>query len=627
MKSKLMGILALASCVMLAGCGKNSGSEDPKDDPVGPAPEPVSAVIEIKDFPSDIAVGEEIELADYIDVSGGKDGETFSLDFDDESFLKISLLSDTKLLCEEKGNVNFTVNYGGERKDGSFVIGSALLKNFTNGIKNAGYDYGIIYQDYDYDYYHWENYGEKYMIDKFFDGENFGGFIEGPEDGRVYSYIIDDDDQFVFSISGNEPEYIRDYSKPLVLPTSGYTVKEEGTGSKKSEYLSIEENDEGVVKNICIDFFDFSAENIEYILAANKIKLTAFEVEETVFTYGKETIPVYMAYALITGADESSIYWGKEVYLDAKGITFDKDLLFRDDAEAYIESGEQPKSSFTLDVQQIADAINKHNYQIDYSYNWYEATISKDGKNVTRGKAVGYNPFIDPADMDKEGQYIVDFYNACGSFSAYMSEDKTFSDLPHAGGIGMINRFNGVENVAYEYSEQQDGTYKAKKEDLAASIYDPYNDDMYINYQFMTGAVIGEWPSVYSKFFINSGSESATENVYHLSGGSCEDFFICLCYDAVPDSLYPEDYIIGNFNTLPNVAGFMYEQDEIRTFDVVVTEKLSGGELTELIFDFSLVQAHENNLGQIDAYYQYAITVSFNFNDCDMPEFDVVFQD
>ena len=658
MKSKLMGIFALASCVMLAGCGNNPGpdpkhehsfSTDWKSDDANhwhecscgekadtaahldednngkcdvcshavPKKEPV---IEIAALPSDLVNGDEIDLADYITVQYGKG--SYSINFDDESFAKISLLTDTKIKLEATGTIKFTVDYSGKSKEGTLVVGSAFAKEFSNLVKNAGYDYAEIYQD-EYDDYHWENYGEKFVIDLYYSENASGGYLEAP-DKMVYSFELDDtSSEFTFSITGNEPEFISDYSKPLALPISGYEVCVEGEGSKAYEYLKLSENDEGVVRNIILDFFNIDERSLDAVLQTYNLAISSFQViEDYVEVEDGVKMQIFDTYAMVKDLDPESETFDKELWLANTMLSFDKDFFFRDEVQAYIDSGEQPKSSYQLSVDKIAEAVNKHNYTVSYDYGWYDCSVSKDGTRLIRGEKRDDNPFVDELTT---GDLIHDYFNAIGSFDAYLGESKTFSDVPHENGYGLIN---GASGEGFEYNGNSTDGYKASKESTGFDLYDPENDFLYYNYQFLTGVEIEEWPSVYAGLFINNKVDNGDGSyTYTLGGATAVDLFDCLFLESINDGAYPEVDPDGNFphfslfDSLNKVAEFILEQGMYVYLDVEITEKYDADALVGLTFDFCWFDADED----YSNYYQYVMTADIDFTQCVMPEFDVNF--
>lgn len=663
MKNKLMGLFALASCVMLAGCGENPGpgpdpdhqhsfstewkSDDSKhwhecscgekadeadhvdEDNNGkcdacehsvPKKEPL---IEIKDLPTDLVNGDEIDLANYITVKYGKTS-SYSINFDDESFSMITQLTDTKIRVDQSGTIKFTVDYSGKSQEASLVVGSKMVKDFVTAVKNAGYDYAEIYQD-DYDDYHWENYGEKFIIDSFYTDEPAYGYLEAPDE-KVYSYELDDEGNFTFSITGNEPEFISDYSKPLDLPLSGYEVCVEGTGSKAFEYLRLDENDEGIVRNIILNFYNISEESLDAVLTEYNLSISSFQVIPDVLEIEEGVeMPIYDTYAFVIDNDPESQYFGEELWLSNTWLSFDSDFFFRDEVQAYIDSGEQPRSAFALDVEDIAIAINKHNYTITYDYGWYDCSVSPDGMSLIRGEKRDDNPFVDGSTT---GYYIHDYYNAIGSFNVYVGEDKTFSDVPHENGYGLINHDVG-EGVyeGYEYNGNSIEGYKASKESTGFDLFDSENDFLYYNYQFLTGAEIEEWPSVYESLFINNMVDNGDGSfTFELGGASAFDLFDCLFLESVNDGAYPqaeegENPSFALFNSLNIVAEFILEQGMDIYFDLEITEKYSGEDLVGLTFDFFCFDASED----YSEYYQYVLSADIDFTQCDMPVFDVNF--
>ena len=606
MKNKAMGLIALASCVMLSGCGKEK--EEVK--------------IEIAELPTTLVAGDKIDLKNYIVCSGGQGG--YSINFDDENFAKVSKQSETEFVLNEYGSVTFTVDYSGKSQDATISVGSALLSKFLSETKDAGYDYATITYDEEGYADAWNNFGEKFYANYWFEqtGEYDycpGGFLEAP-DGKVYTFTLDLEDNLEFAVTGNEPEEISLYSTKLAFPQAGYEVKTEEYKGEKYELICLKENEKGDVAKIFEDFFWLDPT----LIAQYGYTIHSVEIMEDILQFEDGTsVPTYDLYAMAIDNDKSSEYYGEEVPLAITSLSFDKEMFFKDSIEAYIKSGEQPTSKYALSVDKIKSAVEAHNYQVDYSYSWYEASVNEAGTDLVRGDALDANPLVDPAEMDEKGYYLNEFFNATGEFSAYVKSDKVFVDVPNGTKYGIIEQ----SGVAWDY------TYKTDKyvatENLGRKLFSSQVNEKMYNFEFLSGVGLGdEEVGVYDGMFINS-KEKVSENEfkYKLVGATCPFLFEALFIDSIQDGQYDsEDSIRSHYNTLNVVATLMYEYYLSDYLEVEITEKYDAGELDELIFDFIWIDYIEPASYYDDyQYFEYVMTADVKFGECAMPEFDVEF--
>lgn len=606
MKNKVMGLLALASCVVLSGCG-----EQKKE-----------VKIEIAELPTTLVAGDSIDLKNYIVCSGGEGG--YSINFDDENFAKVSKESETEFVLNEYGSVTFTVDYSGKSQQATISVGSVLLNNFLKETKDAGYEYATITYDEEGYADGWNNFGEKFYANYWFEqtGEYDyapGGFLEAG-DGKVYSFTLDLEDNLEFSLTGNEPENISLYSWKLAFPQSGYEVKTEEYKGEKYELLCLKENENGDVAKLFEDFFWLDPA----LIAQYGYEIHSVEIMEDELQFEDGTkVPTYDLYAMAIDTDKSSEYYGEEVPLAITSLTFDEEMFFKDSIEEYVKSGEIPASKYSLSVDKIKSAVEGHNYQIDYSYNWYDATVSDDGMNLIRGDALDENPFVDPAEMDEKGYYLNEFFNAFGGFSAYVKSDKVFVDVPNGTKYGLIEQ----SDVAWDYAYKTD-KYVAT-ENLGRKLFSSQVNEKMYNFEFLAGIGLGdEEVSVYDGMFINSKEKiSENEYKYSLVGATCPMLFEALFIDSIYDGEYnPEDAIRSHYNTLDIVATLMYEYYLSDYLNVEITEKYDGEELDELIFDFIWFDYIEPASYYDDyQYFEYVLSADIKFGECAMPTFDVEF--
>ena len=230
---RLMGIFALASCVMLAGCGdeqkphehvfpdkwesnetqhwhqcecgekKDLGNHiDLNKDNICdtclrelPVPGPKIAIL---DLPESIMVGETIDLDDYVVTEGGI---SYDLNFDDDSFGRIEL-DDTKVTPISEGNINFTVSARGDEVDGSFFAMSETRAKYLELTEDVGCNYGLFSLEEDGSASLSTLHNDDFIYFDYMTEESGGGFAE--IDGHVYQYLVDG--QFTQAIA--QPGYV-----------------------------------------------------------------------------------------------------------------------------------------------------------------------------------------------------------------------------------------------------------------------------------------------------------------------------------------------------------------------------------------------------------------------------------
>lgn len=249
MKStKLVGLLALASCVILSGCngekecdhlmkdtnqdgicetcnkdvGHVDSNNDNKCDYCGkdmtpPTPDPEISVL---DLPSVLYMGQTLDLDEYVTV---RNASSFSVSIAEES-KDFATVDGHVITVTGEGDVKFTITAGSKTKDCAFSAISEVRAHVKEHLDGMGHRYlvqsssdeiyhddGFIWQDsFDYDT------GELY--------ESFG-FINLSQDEEIYymgqrGYADDDDeldysfDQYIYSKSGLIDYYNSDFDDP-----------------------------------------------------------------------------------------------------------------------------------------------------------------------------------------------------------------------------------------------------------------------------------------------------------------------------------------------------------------------------------------------------------------------------
>lgn len=616
MKNKLMGLMALASCVVLSGCGGNN-----------------DVSIKIADFPTDLVAGNKIDLKDYVTVSGGTGN--YSINFDDESFAKITKESETEITLNQYGTVKFTVDYSGKSVEGTINVGSLLLANYVKAAKDVVYDYATMNFD-QYGYLEsWANYGEKYIAEYAFsdDGEFYipGGYVEAA-DGKTYSFVYSDADDetgeytdLEFSVTGSEPD-ISEYSLPFSLPTSGFEVYSEidETSGESYEYLVYPENDKGEVADI---FENFIGLDMEVVAQYGYTPSSIWIIADGLTGFTEDPDEILVCYDIIAMAKNKE---GTEEYFYDMDVCFDDGAFFDDLIKDYVKSGETPKSNYSFNKAAVAAAIDTHNFTVDYSADWYNCSVSSDGSEITRKEAIGANPFVNEK---TDGTLIHDYFNAIGSFKAYVTENQTFIDVPADAKYGMINRVVDDKTFGYKYNyttiDNVPGYYATSSGKTSFNMWHEANEGKFVNFSLLAGRDFSGEGGAYDSFFINSVEKKDNNTIYYLSGLTAEDLFIDLFARAVSYSTYPtfyEDKPWLLFNTFDNVAKFCVDEDMVRYLDTTITLTMNDGALSAMNFEFVWTDADDPSNPKV--FYQYVLSANITFGSTSIPSgVDVTFVD
>ena len=420
MKSrKLMGIFALASCVMLAGCGKEEpkphehsfpetwktsetqhwhececgaksgeanhidANSDHKCDVCGfdlPIPAPA---IELKELPELIVEGETIELKDYVKTV---DGGAFDLNFDDDSFAMVDV-DGTKITFLAEGEVSFEASYKGEKVNGTFNVMSLIRSKFLEWTTDVGYTYETwcdVYND-DYtevigierDMVHNDEYVHMtyFDYDEALDKTYSGGYAK--IDGHYYSYITDDDETEAVANPGYvSSDDFETFNCPLELNDEIFEVK-----NLKKE---IGFNTDGLI--LKEEYKDYA-----YEICAGIAGITALRD-----TKGNIYIPVDAAFffdTLVdseTGEEQECMFFvpfvaveghpESEGYYDIYYVSTDEHPLIEDSTphvecvEYMIENKVKPAPyDFSAVTAAINDIVDTDNYTVAYNYGWFDS--------------------------------------------------------------------------------------------------------------------------------------------------------------------------------------------------------------------------------------------------------------
>lgn len=602
MKNKALGFMALASCVMLAGCGK-----DPEN----------NAVITIKDFTTPIYLGDTVDLGDYIEVSGGKGN--YYINFDDETFEKISVSDDseTEITVNNFGAIKFSVEYSGKSLAGQFNVSSKILEEYAAVADNAGYDFTAMTFDFQEGYVSGvRNFGEKFYYDQYFEQETNilgqlmatpGGFVEAP-DGIVYGFREDDSGELSFIRTSNAPEDISEYVSPYIATSSNFKpIVEERLFGLSNEMLEC--TDPAIVAEILKTLSGWS---VDILVEDYGAQFTRAFVEKTSYEdffgedYGVESEACYVITTFAEFPDDVDHPTEfEEELLDFVFVDFNAENMVCDSIKEFVESGEEVvKPDISSGLTLIKNAFAEHNFSVQYDYSWYG--YNSKGKYV----AIESNPFV----ASNEG-YIREYFNAKGSFTGVVTEDQTYID-----NNGLVEGYVNHEGEAFRYYKD-DSTYKAVpigEEDFHDAT------DIRGTYAFMEETDGELFEDIFANSIQTSTSSGTTKISLTWETLTSSDLFKAICYGAIPKSDLPAEYSVSDVNSLDRVMAFINEVDSERTeyfladfFTVECEMTVVSNKLTSMKISFVWEDYLETETEDID--YDYRINVTYTFGGASVP--------
>lgn len=501
MKSrKLMGIFALASCVMLAGCGEppahvHTYSEDwssnetehwhaatcehtdqksdlgahvdnDKDNKCDicskelPIPEPM---IKITDLPVEIVIGDEIDLKDYIKTKGDA---RYDVNFDDASFALVEV-DGTKVKAIAEGEVSFSVSCKGEEVSAVFSVVSAIRKQFLEWTEGVGYNYALFTGVYDYEDLDDEGY-PKFLgyarnsvhADDFMMNVEFGvneertAYIPGGFaviDGKCYFYTTDENEEN----AAVEPGYwsmdtFETYNCPLELNDELFD-----TMTLKESVLGFET--EALVLNDSRYAFDICA-GIAGVTDAEDTYGNVYEPSSCAFIFdtyelddgSSATDFIFVPFVSKVGStgmgQPYDIY-----YISTAAHPFDDETDFEVPAvREMIDNKEVPDPVDYSDAKaKLNSFINASSYTVDYDFGWFR----KNGAEVA------------PKDYpDMEGLVFQDCADSFvrGVSTIAITDSAIAEYVANDGGYDVSKGYMKVDDLIYRYS-LMDGEYGASE--------------------------------------------------------------------------------------------------------------------------------------------------------------------
>lgn len=212
---KLLGVLALASCVMLAGC--NNGGTDPEPAPKpDPDPTPVVEVeIRVSELPEILTAGDVLDLEEYVTVFHAS---SYTVELKEES-KAFATVDGHKITVTGEGPIDFVIKAGDKTKEcfvnGLSEVRSRLAKAFENCGKNFSAMQLIYLTAEEAAYYEMGDEAGYFLYDRVFHGDGFAITESWDYDDQGYPLaggFINLGDNEVYAMTYNETtrKYVAD---------------------------------------------------------------------------------------------------------------------------------------------------------------------------------------------------------------------------------------------------------------------------------------------------------------------------------------------------------------------------------------------------------------------------------
>ena len=419
-KTKVVGALALTSCVLLSGCNLFK-----------------KKVLSVADLPHLVA-GEQFDLQSYVTAQGFKGSFSVVPSEESKDFLTVDE-SGTKITASHSGDIKFTVNYGKLSAEVAAVVDSKeyveYAKVATDKQQNFeldifGYDqatqksYVDFVELYTKDYFLTVDYPESES------GEtSYVGTTEIGSKVISFSLAVDEetgnfevDDYF---LQGDEPESLSSKCKVFPLLASKGKCKYVPAEGEYEAYEAISFTDEALVSEAAEYLFGFD----EFIVSYYDMKLKEIEVVPEEVTYQGET---WTEYGIVVMGDMTI---GGEKYEDT-GIDYlyatlgDDAVWFEGLEDEFVESLPANGSATEEDLAVLAGVIEGENYTMVTSSMWIDYNYSTGTPTP-----LYTNPFLNSSlraaaglgNMGSVGNYTVDYFNAFGTVATFVTPTQTLT--------------------------------------------------------------------------------------------------------------------------------------------------------------------------------------------------------
>lgn len=511
---KLVGLLALASCVMLAGCGEK--------------PE-----IVIKDLPTEFILGQEIDLDKY--VSFGKDN-AYRIVPSEESAGKLDISGHkiTVISEEEVKDIKLKIVAGESEKDVSFDAVAGIRGEIAEFIKDVGYDYAAFdwYESEDgsgYEigggYYHNKNYVSMDWFGVEDDEETPipGGFIQ--LSNGVYQFMFDGD-EFVVEPGLVSDKTLLGYNGELKFDLSKleYTPYKDDEGNLY-ECLTLKKDKEGSLLNFLSQTVLYQ-EYVEYYDAYFVPEYVEFEFDELEYDDGSKEKQLF-AYVYVTVEGE-----GDPFFWSMHSFSKDKELCVIPELDEYIAAGNLPANPDYQDLKDELDSVfEAGNFSVDVDYSWINS----------KGQVIECPDFTGTFLQGCEDCFVNN------SVSLRVTEDAAIKFQENNGDGDAYTFANGVfekNGVVYDYFRKSATEASVTPNDKYESMADVYKEKGYFIFDHSNK---DNYPA--DLFFYSAYDEDYKETYWMFNIIRYENFFKAVL-DYTPDLGTVDPEAIASFKDL-----------------------------------------------------------------------------
>lgn len=522
-KTKVVGTLALASCVMLSGCNLFK-----------------KKVLSVADLPHLVA-GEQFDLQSYVTAQGYKGSFSVVPSEESKGFLTVDE-SGTKITASHSGDIKFTVNYGKLSAEVAAVVDSKEYVEYAKITKEKVYEFEITKFDLSSgDPALGENFTKDYYLyaEPSSSSVSYGGMTS--IDGRVFSFSLAVGEDSVevdqFFISGGEPESMESICR--AFPLTG----ENG----KSKYIPAEGNYEAYE---AISFTDekLVEEATDYIFGYSKSLLAnnGFAEKEIQMSYEEDTLEDGSKigyYFLVLLCEYKNDEGQTEVGgIDYCAVSLGSDAVWFPGLEEEFPSTKPASAAVAADFEYIQSVLAGENYTLSFGSGWEEKVGTGEWADYTST----INPFLEEKvrkafgfydeEEDTLGYYIADYLNANDSGSIFVRPDQTLS-YHVVGGVGYdIGGLVEHDGDVYSYKPHATiaSTYAATKVAQSAEISSPALAGSPYSLQFLNG---------FGDVFYNARMDLGEGGIaYEFAYNEAYDVFHALFCRAFPEVIAYKSY-------------------------------------------------------------------------------------
>lgn len=592
-KTKVVGALALTSCVLLSGCNLFK-----------------KKILEVSELPHLVA-GEEFDLQSYVTAQGYKGSFSVALSDESKEFVKVDE-SGTKITASHSGDIKFAVNYGKKSVDCEAVVDSKeyveYAKVATDKQQNFELDIFGYDQETEKSYIDFvELYTKDYFLTVDYDETGTGsttyeGITEIGNKVISFSLAVDEeagtievDDYF---LQGDEPESLSSKCKVFPLVASKGKCKYVPAEGEYEAYEAISFTDEALLSEAAEYLFGFD----EFFVTYYDMKFKEIEVVPEEVTYQGET---WTEYGVILMGDMTIN--GKK-YEDT-GIDYlyatvgDDAVWFEGLEDEFVESLPANGSATEDDLAFLAGVLSGQNYTLAIHGSWYDMNLS-----TYETTPYGGNPFLE---ADKRtaaglgstasiGNYIVDYLNAEDFVYAFVTESQTltFHQVAGVGAdvAGLVEHNEGVWGYA------PNGTFDGYEASLVAPVPEISDESLAgvaQSYQHLMD---------FGDVYYNARKEGSGYVQLEFAYGAAKDQLYHLFVSSVPEIIHYKQYsssmtplqYVHQMDDISNLVWFL--EDDLLTCDAYLAYDASSVQL-----GFTYEPEIAIKVGDVNHYFYYSV--------------------